>query len=398
MTLVITTPPIIPELFPPVATDSFYNEPPDRNLLALLTFPDPPYLVTNPSNTINNVGNLRSLLPQTWFPDDDQILDAILATFAESLATIQARNDWIYQQDRIKTANGIWLDMFAEEFFGAGGNPQGNISSGDLTLGGWMYRRPNEFDAAYRSRILFELMAQRITRKGLYDMLTFWCGGFTPTIIEPWNPNDTGCWDGVGGIAYYDRAGYWGSNDDPWTTFIITQRNGGIPVQQFNDETPAQFLTHTPGIIGTNLVTNTNYLYGGYDSGLLFYIDGPINESQVSDLELYGVINRTIPEGTKAFVHLNDSQQLPNDPLTRVLELFNYNFILDTSELASDTVAISFINQPLGYVNSYMDLNLILDESLIALEPGASSESQPIPDPLPGFADVSFISNVSAAL
>lgn len=394
----ILTPPNIPSLFPPVPTDSFFNEPPNPNLLALLTFPDPPYLVTTPPTTINNVYNLRTLLPPTWFPSDDQILDAVLATFADSLGTIQARNNWAYQQDRVLTATGIWLDMFNEEFFGVGGNPQGNISSGDLSLGGWMYRRPSESDDSYRARTIFELTAQRTTRSGLHDMLQFWCGGFTPTIIEPWNPNDTGVWDGQGGIAYYDKGGYWGSNDDPWTTFIITQRDGGVPFQQFNDQTPMQFLTQMPGIIGTTPVSNTNYLYGGWDVGDLYYVDGPINESQVSDLELYAVINRTIPEGTKAFIHLNDSQQLPNDPLTETLALLNYNFILDVSKLGDTNSSIDFINQPIGYVNSFLDLNFILDSSELALESGDSSQSVPIPQPLPGFMDVSFYADVNAAL
>jgi hypothetical protein len=137
-----------------------------------------------------------------WFGNDTPVVDALLQGTAKTDSTIQSQIDYSNIQTRIKTAIGDALDLISLDFFA-----------------GKLPRHYQENDASFRNRILANLVQERATRKGMITVLTKLTGN-VPTVIEPFNTNDTGAYDQS---FYYDIYG--GSGwIKPYTAIIYAFR------------------------------------------------------------------------------------------------------------------------------------------------------------------------------
>src|ERR1700757_1351252 len=64
------------------------------------------------------LARLKMVLPARWFADSSPILDALLTGIASSWVSVFSLLDGVGAQARIATANGIFLDIAAQDYFG----------------------------------------------------------------------------------------------------------------------------------------------------------------------------------------------------------------------------------------------------------------------------------------
>lgn len=135
---------------------------------------------------------LRSVLPQSWFPQPGSatigtaqsptpILESILAGFAEGLSWIYSLLQFALQQTRLGTSSGGWVDLAALDYFG------NNLP-----------RANGESDAAYIARIEANLFQPANTRGAIQQAVENVTGSAV-RMIEPWQPNDNARY----GVAFY---------------------------------------------------------------------------------------------------------------------------------------------------------------------------------------------------
>ncbi len=157
---------------------------------------------------------LRAVLPNRWFPDSTPILDGLLAGIGQAAAFVYSLLSFVRLQTRIGTATDGWLDLVAQDCFGAR-----------------LVRRLGETDASLRARIFLELLRPRVTRAALVKQIVDLTGN-QPEVFEPTRPADTGCW---GAFVSYGGAGAagaggWGSLGLPFQCFVTVRRpvSGGV--------------------------------------------------------------------------------------------------------------------------------------------------------------------------
>ncbi len=85
------------------------------------------------------LSRLKQVLPLQWFPDDTPVLDTLLNGVAWAWAWVYQLLQYVITQARISTAEDVWLDLIAADYFGSG-----------------FGRRVGENDDAYRLRIQLE--------------------------------------------------------------------------------------------------------------------------------------------------------------------------------------------------------------------------------------------------
>jgi hypothetical protein len=209
------------------------------------------------------IRRMLGVLPLNWFSDPTApplpptLLQAVLAGFGTAWAAIYALISDVILLARLATVYGPFLDMAAADFFG-----------------GTLPRRPNEADAAFRIRVLQELLRPRATRSALILALTELTGQ-SPTVFEPLRPADTGGYN-VGGVGY-NVAGAWGNLGLRHTSFITAKRP-----------------------LGTGIA-----LFAGYDTGgYLFYGDLSMVASPVTDADIYASVVSLLPAGHTAWVRI----------------------------------------------------------------------------------------------
>lgn len=145
---------------------------------------------------------LKAQIPPSWFKSSPKF-DATLQGPAWALSTIYSQITYAALQTRIATATDGYLDIIANDFFGAN-----------------LLRLTNETDGAYRTRILANLFVKGPTRANMSAVLTL-ITGRTPDIFEPSNTNDSGGWDGA---FYWDTGvGKWGA-PMPYQSFVTAYR------------------------------------------------------------------------------------------------------------------------------------------------------------------------------
>lgn len=213
---------------------------------------------------------LKQVLPLQWFPDSTPVLDTVLSGVAYAWA-------WVYQalqvvecQARISTAQGIWLDLIAEDFFGS-----------------LLSRRIGESDAAYCTRIKLELVRERGTRAAALSVLSDLTGR-SPQIFEPANTADTGGYgsrSGGGGGFGYGISGGWGSLALPLQFFLTAYR----PVGQ-----------------GIATVPGWGCSAGGYGEGSLEYADLSMMQGQITDADISAAVVSVLPVGTTAWLRISN--------------------------------------------------------------------------------------------
>lgn len=150
-------------------------------------------------------GRLQALLPARWFVGSTPVLNAVLAGIAALLSQIYSLYAYAKQQSRILTSSGAFLDLVAGDYFGSG-----------------LPRMASETDAAYLARIQANLFVKRVTRPAMSAALTTLTGN-PPTIFEPMNPADTGCFSTPASNGYFGVARA-GSMALPFTAFITVYR------------------------------------------------------------------------------------------------------------------------------------------------------------------------------
>lgn len=164
---------------------------------------------------------LRALLPTGWFPESpgggepeqapvlNGLLQGIASVFSWSWGLFQS----VYDQQRLGTASGGLLDIYAEDF-----------------LGNDLPRRTNESDDDYRARIKAALFPTLGTRPSLERALAAsWDDGWR--VVEPRNASDTKGYGSIsapslgGGYGYGAPDLRYGTRLAPFQGFVLISEN-----------------------------------------------------------------------------------------------------------------------------------------------------------------------------
>jgi len=148
------------------------------------------------------VRRLRLLLPLGWFPlppsdgeaETAPVLVGILSGFGAVLSWIFALLGDVRQQIRLGSASGPFLDLIAQDLFGANGLP----------------RLSDEGDMLYRSRIVQNIIVTRNTRSAVLAAVEG-VTGTVPRIVEPCSAADCGARACLASPAMGGGGGYGGS-------------------------------------------------------------------------------------------------------------------------------------------------------------------------------------------
>ncbi|MFO0949552.1 MAG: hypothetical protein U0835_00075 [Isosphaeraceae bacterium] len=143
-------------------------------------------------------------------------------------------------------------------------------------------RKPQEPDAAFRGRILAQLLLERGTRRGMIRALQL-LTGYTPRIFEPWRPADTGAYNTS--TLGYGVAGGYGSLALPFQCFVVAYRPPGQGI---------------PNIAGYGVPA------GGYGVGRSEYVTPAMLTGAVTDDDIYALIDAFKPAGTIAWTRIEN--------------------------------------------------------------------------------------------
>lgn len=206
---------------------------------------------------------LRGLLPSSWFGSGAApVRDAVLAALGAPVSWAYSLYTFTLAQARLSTASGVFVDLFALDFFGSG-----------------LPRRTGETDDSYIPRIAAGLVRPRTTRaavsKALQDLT-----GSVPTLIEPWNPGDCAALGYTFGVGVGAPLGSLSLTDQ---VFITVQ---------------------SPGYSGVPNVAGIGTRAGGVGAGALATI-GSQRTGGVSNAEIYATILRNVAAGVRAWVRIN---------------------------------------------------------------------------------------------
>ncbi|GAB0115310.1 hypothetical protein [Acidisoma sp. C75] len=213
---------------------------------------------------------LLRALPKGWFADQAPILAAVLSGFASTWAWLFRLIFFAGQQTRVATASSGWLDLIAYDYGGAS----------------WA-RNPNESDAAFRRRILFNMQRERTTRAALIANVTTLTGR-APAIFEPAFPPDTG------GLSTptlsWNTSGGWGTLSLPYQCFVTAYRPHGGGIANLSGW-------------GTN---PTSFALGGWNTGAIAWGDLSLLEGAVTDAEILSAVAQSMPAASIAWTALSN--------------------------------------------------------------------------------------------
>jgi hypothetical protein len=213
---------------------------------------------------------LQAVLPARWFPDDAPILGAVLQGLASGWTWCYGLLGYLTAQTRIATATDVWLDIVAEDFFGAS-----------------LVRAPAEDDATLRRRVQLGLFRDRATRTALTRALSDLTAR-APLIFEPARTTDTGGYGGrsatVTGLGY-GVAGGWGSLGLPFQCFVTAFRPNGS---------------------GIATVAGWGDPAGGYGTGSVQYASLAMVEGQVTDADIAGAVAAVMPVASIAWLAISN--------------------------------------------------------------------------------------------
>lgn len=233
--------------------------------------------------TLDDMRNrITSLLPP-WFNDCNPTLDSLINAAAQGAFFINGLYEFAKLQTRINSANDIFLDVIAYDFFGSSLN-----------------RAPGLDDDAFRKQILMNLFRERATRQAVLDIIhdTTDVDG---SVFEFLNPVDTGAYSAPT-IGYGITGGY-GSIQHPYEALVYAQRKP---------------TTGYPYISGYGVP------YSGYDvASQGEYMSDANIKQQVNDNQIFQAIESVRPLATKLWVNLTGSST--GKPLDQ--------FILDNTNL-----------------------------------------------------------------
>lgn len=210
-------------------------------------------MATGDQNDI--VSRLQQLIPNGWFANGlVPVRDALLKGFATSHAFAYSLLAYARQQTRIATATDGFLDVIAGDFFGS-----------------TLIRASGQSDASFRARITANLFRERVTRRGLIQVLTQ-ITGRAPVVIEPQRPQDCGGYGAPN--CGYGVAGFYGSVVSPMHVFVIAYRPVGLGV---------------PSVAGYGTSP------GGYGGGIIEYASLEMVQDAVTDADIYAAVDSVKP-------------------------------------------------------------------------------------------------------
>ncbi len=213
------------------------------------------------------LARLQALLPSGWFSDEPATLSVLLSAQADAFSFVYALAAYARLQMRISTATDGFLDLIAADFFG----PQGRIR-----------RRVSETDAAFRARILAEILAEKGTRAGMAGALERLTGR-APALFEPQRPADTGAY---GKAAGYGVAGGYGSRLMPCQALVQAYRPASSGI---------------PRVAGYGIST------GGYSTpSRAAYVSQTDAGATVTDADIFSAVSAAKLAGTTIWVRISD--------------------------------------------------------------------------------------------
>jgi hypothetical protein len=196
------------------------------------------------------------------FASTTPVLDGVLAAISSSCAWIYGLIQYVGAQSRLATASGSWLDARAQDY-----------------LGTRLPRLGGEGDAAYSLRVRKEIVRERVTRRGLIQLITDVTGYPPESICEPNNPPDCGGWDTY--AFAWDAAGFWGSDTEPYQVILVLKSpvGAGIPI-----------------------ISGWDSVGGGWDAGSFAWIDLSQITGGTTQSQVFAAIASVLPIGVTAFV------------------------------------------------------------------------------------------------
>ncbi len=215
------------------------------------------------------LSRLKAVLPAGWFSDTTPILDGLLTGLAWAWAWSYNLLQYVKSQTRIATTTNVWLDIIAQDFFGA------------------QLVRKGQSDAAFRNRIQLELMRHRATRGALIATLQDLTGR-TPAVFEPARATDTGGYGRIGspatGLAY-GYIGGWGSLALSFQCFVTAYRPAGVGISE---------------VAGWGSQT------GAYGAGVIEYASLAMVQAQVTDADICAAIAAIMPAATIGWTRITN--------------------------------------------------------------------------------------------
>lgn len=216
---------------------------------------------------VDMLHRLKAAIPSRWFPDYSPNIDALLSGFAAVWAWLYSLLAFSKRQQRVATADGIFLDLAAYDF-----------------LGSRLQRSQSQGDDKFRRIVQLEILRPRATRAAL-DQALFDLTGNHPTIIEPRRPYDLG---GYGIAMGYGVAGAYGSIYMPHQALVTAYRQ------------------HSGGIAG---IAGYNTPYGGYGIGAIEYASSSQIVGDITDEDIRRVVLETAPAGSLIWMRIANAQQ-----------------------------------------------------------------------------------------
>jgi hypothetical protein len=215
------------------------------------------------------LSRIRHVTARRWWNFTSPIRDAVVGGLGNGAAWCYSWITYAKLQSRLATATGVWLDLISFDFLGR-----------DLPRNGLP-------DSTFRTLIDAHILQERVTRKGMTQVLTALLG-MPPKIIEPWNPGDCGAY-GYGTFAY-GKAGCWGSMQLPGQVFMQISR-------------APQVGAGVPNVAGYKKPGNTSSMgLGGYGQGQIQYIGVQVGVLGVTDAVIEAAIKSTKPTGVICWI------------------------------------------------------------------------------------------------
>lgn len=265
-------------------------------------------MATGDSNDI--LSRVKKLIPYGWFSSTAPIRDAVLGGMSDVTSSFYNLLVYAQQQARIATAGGPFLDIIAYDYLGR------------------FLQRNGESDEVFRNQILSTVLQERVTRAGMTGVMGKLTGN-TPTIFEPWNPYDTGCYQPGSAIKYTFSTSTLGGSTTVYTpTQLVSTINkaeasvlstsgqfgygvgrGGwgnmkLPGQVFIKQQRGSY-SGIPNVAGySSKVKNVTIGAGGYGVGNIAYGGPGLVPIGVTDQVIQLTIVNAKPSGVTAWLQI----------------------------------------------------------------------------------------------